>query len=255
MDMPRSRLARMETQRHYANAPITEAVIDLRVELPTHTTVADLEKLQAGEKEAYPTKLDLNFVTGQMKVGPQVSASTTTKPVGYLFKSGDERQVFQGRLDGFTMSRLAPYECWETFRDEARRLWNVYRGAVSPQRVVRVAVRYTNRIDIPLPLRDFKDYLRTVPEVSTDLPQGLAGYFMRLDIPMEDIRSRCLLNEAIIEPAAPNVVSVVVDIDVLRTEALPTEEEDIWAFFEKLRIKKNSVFEACITDKARELFQ
>ena len=175
--------------------------------------------------------------------------------MGYLFKSGDERQVFQGRLDGFTMSRLAPYECWETFRDEARRLWNVYRGAVSPQRVVRVAVRYTNRIDIPLPLRDFKDYLRTVPEVSTDLPQGLAGYFMRLDIPMEDIKSRCLLNEAIIEPAAPNVVSVVVDIDVLRTEALPTEEDEIWRFIEELRVKKNSVFEACITDKARELFQ
>lgn len=245
----------MATQRHYANAPITEALIDLRVELPTHITIADLEKLQVGEEESYPTKQDLNLVTGRMKVGPQVSASATTKPVGYLFKSGDERQIFQGRFDGFTMSRLAPYGCWDTFRDEARRLWNVYRAAVTPQRVVRVAVRYTNRIDIPLPLRDFKDYLRTVPEVSPDLPQGLAGYFMRLDIPLEDIKSRCLLNEAIIEPAAPNVVSVVVDIDVFRTEDLPTQDDAIWRFIEELRVKKNSVFEACITDQARELFQ
>ena len=125
----------------------------------------------------------------------------------------------------------------------------------SPQRIVRVAVRYVNRIDIPLPLGDFNEYLRTVPEVSPDLPQGLAGYFMRLEIPMDDIKSRCLVNEAIIEPSVPNVVSVVLDIDVFRTEDLPTEEDEIWSFIEDLRARKNSVFEACITDKARELFQ
>ena len=41
---------------------------------------------------------------------------------GYIFASSDERQIFQARLDGFSFSRLAPYDRWETFRDEARRL-------------------------------------------------------------------------------------------------------------------------------------
>jgi uncharacterized protein (TIGR04255 family) len=36
---------------------------------------------------------------------------------------------------------------------------------------------------------------------------------------------------------------------------LPTEQDAIWAFVEDLRNKKNSVFEACLTDKARELFE
>jgi len=257
MDEPSSMIVSMGAQRHYPHAPITEAVIDLRVELAMDITVADLEKVQVGQENAYPTKLKRNVAMGQMQMQPgqQVSAAATARQVGYVFKSRDEKQIFQGRLDGFTMSRLAPYECWETFRDEARRQWDIYRAAVSPQRVVRVAVRYINRIDIPLPLRDFKDYVRTVPEVSPDLPQGLAGYFMRLDIPMEDIKSRCLLNEAMVEPAAPNVVSVILDIDVFRTEDVPTEESTLWGFIEELRSRKNSVFEACITDKARELFQ
>jgi uncharacterized protein (TIGR04255 family) len=77
-------------------------------------------------------------------------------------------------LDGFAMSRLAPYENWNAVRDEARRLWDIYRSIAKPSKLIRLAVRYINRIDMPLPLGDFKDYLRTVPDVSPDLPQGLA---------------------------------------------------------------------------------
>lgn len=245
----------MGSRRHYANAPITEAVIDLRAELPTDVTVADLQKVQAGQEVEYPTKLDRNLAVGQMEFGEQVSASATKKHVGYLFRSRDEKQIFQGRLDGFTMSRLAPYQDWEKFRDEARKQWNVYRSVVSPQRVVRVAVRYINRIDIPLPLGDFREYLRTVPEVSPDLSQKLAGYIMRLEIPLPEIKSMCILNEAIVKPATRDVVSVVLDIDVFRTEAVPDQDEELWDFIKELRIRKNSVFESCITEKARSLFQ
>lgn len=245
----------MGSRRHYPNAPITEAVIDLRTKLPPDVKVADLQKVQAGQEEKYPTKLDRYLATGQMEIGDQVSASATKKHVGYMFKSNDGKQIFQGRLDGFTMSRLAPYQDWEKFRDEARKQWDRYRSVASPQEVVRVAVRYINRIDIPLPLGDFSEYLRTVPVVSPDLSQELAGYYMRLRIPIPEIKSECILSEAIVEPAASDVVSVVLDIDVFRTEAVPDEDGDLWDFVEELRIRKNSVFESCITEKTRRLFQ
>ncbi|MBU0640676.1 MAG: TIGR04255 family protein [Planctomycetes bacterium] len=245
----------MLAHRHYQNAPITEAIIDLRVEPRRGITVRELQKAHAGQEAEYPYVEPLNVATGQMHVGPQVTTMASTKHIGFWFRSDDGKQIYQARLDGFTMSRLAPYECWESFRDEARRLWNVYRSTVNLTGMVRLAVRYINRIDIPLPLRDFKDYLRTVPEVSPDLPQGLTGYFMRLAIPQQDIMSVCLLSEAIIDPPSSDVVSVVLDIDVFRTEGLQADEEEIWAFIDKLRERKNQIFEACITDKTRELFE
>jgi uncharacterized protein (TIGR04255 family) len=52
--------------------------------------------------------------------------------------------------------------------------------------ITRLVVRYINKIDIPLPVGDLKEYLRTFPEVSSDLPQGLSGYFLQLQIPQED---------------------------------------------------------------------
>ena len=153
------------------------------------------------------------------------------------------------------MSRLAPYSHWSGFRTETRRLWDIYRSIAKPSKVTRLAVRYVNRIDIPLPVNDFGDYLRTVPTVSPDLPQGLSRYFMQLVMPLEDVKGTVIINETIIEPARPEVVSVVIDIDVSCGNDVPSTEEEIWALMEQLRNAKNNVFEACITDKARELFQ
>ena len=246
----------MPTQRHYPKAPITEAIIDIRVELPEGTSVAALEKVHEGLETAYPTKKNRIVAEIRGQIGDRgAAAAARSTHDGYLFTSWDEKQVFQARLDGFTMSRLAPYESWEPLRNEAQRLWNVYRSVAKPTKVARLAVRYVNRLDLPLPVRDLKDYLRTVPEVSPDLPQNLAGYFMQLRIPQEDIQSLLLLSQAIIDPAKPGVASIVLDIDVFRVEELPTGEQGVWDFLEVLRNRKNQLFEACITDKARELFK
>ncbi|MBX3439830.1 MAG: TIGR04255 family protein, partial [Planctomycetaceae bacterium] len=192
---------------------------------------------------------------GRLKIGQEIQASASQSPIGFLFMSQDEKQIFQARLDGFTMSRLAPYESWDPFCCEARRLWELYRNEVRPEQVLRLAVRYINRIDIPTPFDDLSQYLRTFPEISRDLPQALSGLFMRLTIPQPDIESVVLLNEVLIEPAKPEVASVILDIDLIRETTPPQDDERIWTFVEVLRQRKNEVFEACITDKARELFQ
>ena len=100
-----------------------------------------------------------------------------------------------------------------------------------------------------------KEYLRTVPEISPDLPQDLAGYFLRLRIPMEDIKCTLLVNQTIIEPRGPNVVSVVLDNDIYRDADVPQNEDAVWSFFEELRVRKNDVFESSITNRTRELFK
>jgi len=245
----------MPTQRHYPKAPITEAIIDLRVELPEGTGVDVLGKVHEGLEAAYPTKKNRIHAEVQGQIGDQgTAAAATSKRIGFLFRSQDGKYIFQARLDGFTMSRLAPYERWEPFRDEARRLWDVYRSVAKPTKVTRLALRYINRLDLPLPIADLKHYLRTVPEVSSDLPQNLAAYFMQLRIPQEDIKSSLLLNQAIIDPARPGVASIVLDNDIFRVDDIPTNELGVWDFFEVLRQRKNDVFEASITDQARELF-
>src|SRR5437899_1973035 len=141
--------------RHYPNAPIAEAILDIRVSLPGETPLDQLSQVNAETADAFPTQREAIAVTGQFTVGPQVSSSTTQSRNGYVFVSEDERSVFQARLDGFSFSRLAPYEDWSSFRAAAHRQWSAYRTELDPTTIDRVALRYVNRINLPLPFDDF----------------------------------------------------------------------------------------------------
>lgn len=242
----------MSEKAPYPNAPITEAVLDIRVQLPPDVGTPELLKAHEGEEAAYP--LRETMVIMQVSHGPDGTHSRQHEG-GYRFKSTDGLNIYQARLDGFTMNRLAPYEHWEKFRTEARRLWNVYREHTRPARVTRLAVRYLNRIDMPLPMNDFDEYLRTLPLVSPDVPQALGGFFMQLTIPLDAINSLAIINENMTEPARPNVASVVLDLEISRLADVPQDEAGMWEFIEELRTWKNRLFEGSITDKARELFQ
>ena len=247
----------MPVHRPYPKAPITEAIIDLRVEPRAKLQLDELADLHDSEKQRYPRRERTFEAIGTMKLQPGISASASAEqvPTGFRFTSADDKYVWQVRRDGCAVSRLPLYESWQPFRDEARRLWTLYRERTQPERCTRLAVRYVNRIDIPAERTELKEYFRTGPEVSPDLPQTLGGFFLQVQLPMDDLPGTAIINQTRIPPIKPGVISVVLDIDIFRDTDVPTGEGEIWAFFEQLHVRKNDIFEASITPKTRELFE
>ncbi len=247
----------MGEARHYPKAPITEAIIDLRVEFAEDIDAATLKRVGDSVLADYPQQEELFEATGQFDVRPGIGTSTSVHQhsAGYKASSADKKQILQSRRNGFTFSRLAPYDRWETFRNEARRLWKVYRETTAPSLISRLALRYVNRIDIPYQNVDLKDYFRTSPEIAPELPQELAGFFMQLQLPCPELNAYALLNQTTVPPAREGVVSVVLDVDLFRTQEPPQDEQAVWDYFETLHRGKNEVFEACITDSTRKLFE
>ena len=240
----------------YANAPIIEAIIDIRVRMPKDVSFYHLKSAQAGVAAAFPIVENLHesivaFGQGPGPFDEEMQRRTRSSP---LFKSKDGHRIWQSRLDGFTFSQLNPYNTWKDFLNATASAWASYRKATKPEAIVRLALKYVNRFDIPEPVNDLKSFLRTVPEVSPDLPQPkVGGLFMQLQIPQPDIEGMLVLTEAMVPPPQVGVVSVVLDIEVSRQNNLPQTDTEIWSYFEKLRERKNQVFEASITDAAREL--
>lgn len=243
----------MQTQKHYSRPPITEALIDIQAQLPQGVKLDVLEEVYSSVKAEYPKREEVLMFQGQMTVGESFGATASQSQIGYAVFSNDQKQILQVRLDGFSFSQLAPYDCWETFRDEAKRLWSLYQSLTHPEAIVRLAVRYINRLDIPLPFGDLKDYLRTYPEVSPDLPQGLSGYFMQLQIPQEDLAAMLVLNQTIVPPPTPDCVSVLLDLNLFREGDIPNGEIGLWDILEQMHERKNKAFEACITERTREI--
>jgi len=241
----------------FRNAPITEALLDIRAELPLEVSLEHMSVIHDSVKESYPNKRErISWHTGiQFKpdVIPEFQPAQGGAD-GYLLSSLDGRQIVQARLDGYTFNRLKPYNRWETFRDEAKRIWRAYANVANPRKVIRLALRYINRIEIPLPMRDFKDYILTVPEIAPGVPQGLERFFMRLVIPSDEAQAVAVVTESM-EPGTNRTVPVIFDIDVIRQASFATDDPEIWNTFERLHDLKNEIFFRSITDKTKELFQ
>lgn len=242
----------------FPNAPITEALLDIRVTLPEDTRLEQLATFYEGIKENYPNKRERISWQGGFEIeeGHPKIFEPRGGPDGYMFTSSDGKQIVQARLDGFTFNRLKPYDRWESFRDQSRHFWQIYVDLAKPLQITRTALRYINRIEIPLPMRDFKDYIRTLPEIAPELPQGLERYVMQLYIPVVEVPAMALVTQRM-DPVAQDspVVPLIFDIDVIHPHPLDVNSEEVWEMFEKLHDLKNDIFFKSITEKAKHLFQ
>jgi len=245
----------------FRNAPITEAVLELRTKLPPTTNLDRLASFQDVFRDRYPLRKERRIWQGQLQMKPGTSepeiTSTGGQPNGYMFSSQDEKQVIQVRLDGFAFSRLKPYDRWSSFRNEARELWTHYRQIAEPEVITRAGLRYINRIELPLPIGDFKEYIQTVPDIAPGVPQALLDFFMRLVIPMPETQAFAVITETIERPGDPNpnILPWLFDIDVFKEASYSVNGEEVWQTLEELRIIKNSIFFNSITPKARRLFE
>ena len=68
-----------------------------------------------------------------------------------------------------------------------------------------------------------------------------------------DLKGVLVINERNALMAEPGIVPIVVDFDLYVEDPVVSGEDELWAFFQRLRERKNLYFEACITDKTREL--
>jgi uncharacterized protein (TIGR04255 family) len=241
----------------FPKAPITEAVIDIRVEPLESVSLASLEKLHDLIKPEYPDKKSRRRFEARIEFKEEQQPLGTSKfqQDGYYFTSADGKRTVQYRLDGFTFNRLRPYLHWEDLRNEAKRTWDIYKAHTNPLLVKRLAVRYINSIEIPSKSFDYDDYFTAVPRIPEGLPQVLQHFFTRTVIPFPEQAATAILIHTPSEKQDPVNTAIILDIDVSVEKSLPAADGKIWEIFEELREIKNEIFFKCITEKTKELFR
>ena len=241
----------------YSNAPIVEAVLDIR--LRTSTT-PELATLSAITDDAYPENFQQPFqlqVKIQGGTSPdQPSIEQLTTPLGIMYRSKDEKQIFQARIDGFSFNRLSPYENWDNFSNEARRLWSLYASYVPIEHIESIGLTYLNEISVPAGT-PFEKYFRTYIEVAPEIPQTLLNYSLSFQVALDQNHGLLSITQGYGPPRMAGHVTNFINIQVnkvLNEDESPSESE-LWQMFEILREGKTNAFEACITDAVREIIR
>ena len=235
-------------------APVTEALIDIRVKLLPEFDVANINTIYESIKTRYPEKQEQKI--SEVKFEPraeEIVKSSKPEINGYRYFSSDKKQIVQARVDGFIFSRLHPYIKWEELRDEAHRIWQLYKNITSPVSITRVAIRYINNLNIPMPIKDFGDYLTAPPTVPEGLPQGVSSFLTRTVLHEPSMGVHAIITQ-VLEQIVTDVAPIILDIDVFKLQPEGIEEKDAWETIEKLRHFKNRIFFKSITKSLKEMY-
>ncbi len=248
----------MSEIEHLDNAPIVEALLDIHVKLPKKTKSSDLEAVQSSLKSGFPLKQLRKTWQSETMLRPDAAPLTKTSEASdsIQFLSADQKQVIQARLESYSYSRLQPYTDWEDFSETAKAGWKAYCKILRPESIDRIALRYINRLPLPLPFSDLSDYVRTGPRLSPDLPLSLKAFFFRVVTHEADAKATVIVTETIEEPKGTSLhIPLIFDIDVFRVGSFPKDPEKLWELFPPLRDIKNRVFFSSLTPAAKDLFR
>ena len=239
---------------HFRHDPIIEAIVNLAVE-PGAVSMDQIQTIAPLVADSYPHSNALFEFKAEILPGTDAPEPIAAQhQIGLQYRSVNERQVFQARINGFSFHRLAPYDRWTTFKSDALKLWEVYAEVTGHPRVAFYTLRYINRFSIPLD-EPIHKYFNVYPEVKGDLPQKANTFVMRLELPIPEAAagSLLILQQNLAPSLEPGHVYVVLDNEFRFPAGSDVSDEELWASIEAARDIKNKTFLNCITSTLRDI--
>jgi uncharacterized protein (TIGR04255 family) len=247
----------MTSVKHLSRAPITEALLDLRVKARKDFKPGDFSVLKQELAANFPRVEERSGfeTTVQFKAG--ASGSQFTRDLGlqgYFFFSSDGLNIAQFRVDGFTFNRLAPYTSWDSLLPEALRLWVRYVEIAQPEFVSRIALRYINQIVVP-PGAPLDDIMVAPPRVPTGISKPLSAFLTRITIqdPTKGISAH--VTQALNSSTKGAAGSLILDIDAFKEVSIEPSEADVSEALTSLRTFKNRIFFGSLTESTLKSFE
>jgi uncharacterized protein (TIGR04255 family) len=191
---------------------------------------------RADQRRKFETKIEARDGT--------IKAATRDAAFHGLFLSTQERKaIVQFRPDGFTFNQLGSYTTADDLIKEALDLWSRYVQYVQPDYVIRLALRYINRFNLPIePGEDFGRFLMSPPILPPELPRAVGEFLTRFAFRLK----------AGVASAPPELL---LDIDVFREATIGVSPDSLKESLLVLRELKNRVFFSLLTDETVRLFE
>jgi uncharacterized protein (TIGR04255 family) len=239
------------------NAPIREALLDIRVASDPPPNAATLRTLHERVRDRYPIIDERRGFFAELRIEQGRISPPTAKELGFAglwCKSADGRQIVQFRPDGFTLNRLAPYAGADALIREGLELWQLYCGVARPASVTRIALRYINALKLPIPEGDdFAEFLTAAPTTPPETPQSVSSFLTRAVV--HEGQDVATVTQKFENVPAGGATPFTLDIDVYRLGDLPLQAQELEGMFARLRELKNQIFFGYLTEKTVELYR
>lgn len=236
----------MKKYPHLNNAPISECLIDFRVKFESEIHAEIFESLETKLKKGYPNVEKIRRFETNIKFEKNgKSIHQTNKDIGLeglIFKSEDNKNLAQFRINGFTFNKLKPYTKWDEIITESHRLWEEYVNIAKPKHITRIATRYINHIKLETSVGDISEYLTAPPGLPKELQFKLNSFLSKNVFHDSETGISAIITQALEEDVSKSYLRLILDIDCYLLKEFDPLSDNIWDSFEKLRSMKNRIF-------------
>lgn len=242
---------------HLRRAPIVEAVIHWRARSEKPLEPQELRRQLAEVLPDYPTINSQHALHVESAASPEGSTvSRRDEWIGFHVTSADGRNIAQFARNGFVFSRISPYEDWDRFSAEAKRLWQIYVDLARPSGIERLGVRFINRIT-PIDPSSLSEVLSLPPHAPNGLELPISEFLNRIlfEVPGHPYRIHVIQT---IQPPTPQETtenSAILDIDVFTTQTVEMDNIAIDRHLSHMRWLKNKAFYSLVTRDVQRRFE
>lgn len=242
--------------RKYKKCPIIEALCEFQFTSKEQWDFTIPGLIYEKVKNKFPIK--------QQQIGIEMQFQPTEKgfehkvepaPPRTQFYRKNKRALIQVAPDLFVINHLKPYTSWAKFKPMILDNLKIYRTVAKPQGFKRIGLRYINKINIKERSVKLKDYFTFYPATPPKLPQEYRGFISRVEISYFDDRDRLLITIGTTQPEKPNITSIILDMDYIMNEPETISTDSLNEWIEEAHSTIKTTFEACITDKCRDLLE
>lgn len=235
-----------ETYPFLEKAPIQEAVIQLSGRAGSHWDEQSITSTLKQKLPLFPKTQSIRGMMAEMRLQQGAAPSHESQDLGWLglvMRPDDEKQVLQFQRDFFAYSRLAPYPGWSSFLETALAMWKIHQEVAAPSEVVRIGVRFINRIEFPLDQK-LENYLNAPPiePVGMDFPYL---NFLHSETLTDPAREYAIQITKTIQPSIdndPSKLGLIIDIDVSTMKLSSIDNDELKLSLAKIRSLKNMAF-------------
>ncbi len=244
--------------KKYANPPLVEAVCDFRLAPDCKWDLTIPGLIYEEIKDEFPQKEQRFFQDLKIRPSDKGFQQLVNSEQRVLFLTKDRNIFVQIGDRLMAINCLKPYPTWQEYKPRIESAYGALIKRVNFEKFQRLALRYINRIEIPgehLESNEFSEYFNFRPFLGKGLPQDIQDFILGCKLPFSDGRDGCKIQMNNIVPDDPKNTALLLDIDYSLIQEDTVSINDVPEWLEEAHKKIETIFEGCITDRLREIFE
>jgi uncharacterized protein (TIGR04255 family) len=174
---------------HYQKPPLVEALCEVRfVSADDKWDWAIPGMLYEKIKDRFPKRRERHALDISIPINIPIPLGPATHSIERLqFVSADENTIVQIGPELLAVNSLRPHLGWPDLRDTLLQVLAAYRSIAAPAGVAMAAVRYINRVELPL-RQGFalERYFAVLPALPEGVQQTVSTFLVHTEVGYED---------------------------------------------------------------------